>query len=128
MNIYNEKTLELTARLSLSFLWTFTGLTSLFFAPKIGCDILNQANIRGTLADICVLGGGAIDIVLGIWLLTNIRLKLCYILQMLIIIVFTIILSLIAPEFWLHPLGPVTKNIPILVFTYFLYKHRFGQS
>ncbi|MBS0287717.1 MAG: DoxX-like family protein [Proteobacteria bacterium] len=122
VNCYKDNTLELIARLSLSFLWVFTGITSIFIAPKIGYEILDQAHIKGALADICVLGGGVIDIILGIWLLTKFQLKLCYISQIFIIIAYTILLSFIAPEYWLHPFGPVTKNIPILVLTFFLYK------
>ncbi|WP_363323563.1 DoxX-like family protein [uncultured Psychrosphaera sp.] len=27
----------------------------------------------------------------------------------------------VVPEFWIHPFGPLTKNIPLLVMVYYLY-------
>lgn len=104
----------LISRLSLSFLWIFTGLTSLFFAAEIGYAILTRAGIVGIMADVAVWAGSLGDITLGVWLLLGWGLKWCYRLQLLTIVVFTALLTFIAPEFWLHPFGPVTKNIPIL--------------
>jgi len=39
-------------------------------------------------------------------------------LQMGIIALYTVALSLFAPHWWLHPYGPVLKNIPILIATW----------
>jgi hypothetical protein len=121
MNIikYNEFTL---AKYSLSFLWVFTGITSIFLAPSIGYDLLARSNIVGGFADTCVLGGGIIDILIGLWVLTNYKSKLCCIFQVIIILVFSILLSVIAPEYWLHPFGPLTKNVPILALILILYQ------
>lgn len=61
------------------------------------------------------------DAVLGGWLLTNRRLKWCYLIQLYVIIIYSILLTFIAPDFWLHPFGPLSKNIPILMLVYILY-------
>jgi len=42
------------AKYSISFLWIFTGLTSIYFSPDIGYGILADAGIEGLLADISV--------------------------------------------------------------------------
>lgn len=59
--------------------------------------------------------GSFLDAAIGVWLLTSVQLKWCYRLQIVLIISYSILLSFIAPEFWLHPFGPITKNIPVIV-------------
>lgn len=106
---------------SLAFLWVFTGLTSIYFSPDIGYEILASANITGSMADFSVYAGGALDIVLGLWLLTSVKTKLCCIVQVAVIALYTAILTLIDASFWLHPFGPITKNIPIIVLIGYVY-------
>lgn len=110
-----------TAKFSLAFLWIFTGLTSLFFAPEIGYDILESGGVTGQLADFCVISGALVDIFIGLWVLSGKYQKLCAYVQASIILIFTILLTAIAPEFWLHPFGPVTKNIPVMVLIWLIY-------
>jgi hypothetical protein len=113
--------LYLAARLSLSFLWLFTGITSQFFAKQIGYDVLANIGITDTFADWVILSGSLLDMFIGIWLLTGKKLKLCYLIQLITIISYSLLLTIIEPEFWIHPFGPLTKNIPLLVMIYYLY-------
>lgn len=106
---------KLAAKFSLAFLWIFTGLTSLFFAPEIGYEILESGGVTGQLADFCLVSGALTDIFIGLWVLSNKFQTLCFYVQVGIILIFTLLLTIIAPAFWLHPFGPVTKNIPIIV-------------
>lgn len=115
MSIINQGNLLKAAKYSLAFLWIFTGITSIYFSPEIGYEILANANISGSLADIAVYAGGILDTILGLWLLTFFKTKLCCIVQVTVIAVYTILLTFIEPSFWLHPFGPITKNIPIVV-------------
>jgi hypothetical protein len=111
----NPEILIKFAKYSLAFLWVFTGLTSIYFSPEIGYEILASANITGSMADFSVYAGGALDIVLGLWLLTSVKTKLCCIVQVAVIALYTIILTVVDASFWFHPFGPITKNIPIIV-------------
>jgi uncharacterized membrane protein YphA (DoxX/SURF4 family) len=111
----NQEKLYKSAIYALAFLWIFTGLTSIYFSPEIGYEILASANITGSMADFSVYAGGALDIVLGLWLLTSVKTKLCCIVQVVVIATYTIILTVIDASFWLHPFGPITKNFPIIV-------------
>lgn len=122
MNKINQDTLLKAARYSLAFLWVFTGLTSITFSPEIGYQILVSAKITGSLADVFVYAGGALDIILGLWLLTSFKIKLCSIVQIAVIGLYTVLLTVIDASFWLHPFGPITKNIPIIVLIIFVYK------
>jgi membrane glycosyltransferase len=110
-----------SARLSLAFLWLFTALASAFFALDIGYDVLAQGGITGNLASACIYAGSLVDAIIGLWLLTNRQLRLCYLLQMLVIVVYSLLLTWIALDFWLHPFGPLTKNVPLLALIYILF-------
>jgi len=115
MKTNSDEALTKTAKYSLSFLWIFTGLTSIFFKPEIGYEILANAGITGAFANLAVVGGGALDIALGVWLLISFKTKCCCFMQLLLIATYTILLTIIDASFWLHPFGPLTKNIPIAV-------------
>ena len=113
--------LEKTSRWVIAFLWLITGITSLWGAPEIGYEVLAKGNIHGYFADTCLVLGSAVDILLACWILLGVRALWCGWAQILVITTYTIILTMIAPEFWLHPFGPLTKNVPILVFIYILF-------
>ncbi len=129
INQANEvKKLMKAAKYSLAFLWIFTGLTSVFFSPEIGYEILANADITGSLAEVAIYAGGILDIVLGLWLITSFKTKLCCIVQISIISIYTVLLTFIEPSFWLHPFGPITKNIPIIVLIGYVYASNVNSS
>ncbi len=121
MNTNKHDGLIKAAKYSLAFLWLFTGITSISFSPEVGYEILASASITGLMADVSVYAGGALDIVIGLWLLSSIRIRLCCIVQVVIIVLYTMLLTFIDPSFWLHPFGPITKNFPIIVLIAFIY-------
>jgi len=116
----SSNTLYKLAIYALSMVWIFTGVTSIFLAPDIGYQILKQANITGAMAVICVVGGGLLDISLGLWLLIERQVKWCCVAQIAVIVTYTLILTFIDSSFWLHPFGPITKNFPIVVLILFV--------
>ncbi|CAM3789615.1 DoxX-like family protein [Parendozoicomonas haliclonae] len=120
--------MELAARWSLAFLWIVTALTSAFWGMEIGYEVLAKGGITGKLATLAIYSGSALDLVVGLWLLTGWRLKACYLIQLIVIISYSLLLTIIAPEFWLHPFGPLTKNIPILVMVFVLYRKDINQK
>jgi hypothetical protein len=119
---------HLAARLSLSFLWIVTAISSIFFTKEIGLEVLEKGEITGPLANFYILSGGVVDGVIGVWLLLGLRLKTCYLLQLIVIITYTLLLTIIDPSFWIHPFGPLTKNIPLLVMIYYLYSQKSLQQ
>lgn len=110
----------LASRFSLSLLWLFTAASSFWWGRAIGYDVLAKQQIIGAFADLCINAGSLVDAVIGFWLLTAYKLQWCYRAQLIIILSYTILLSIIDPSFWLHPFGPLTKNIPLLVFIFWL--------
>lgn len=109
------------ANYALAFLWLHTGVVSLCISPEIGYRVLATADIVGFWADFCVYAGGCLDIALGIWLLSQKWLRPACLVQMAVILLYSLLLSFIDASFWWHPFGPLTKNIPILVLIAIIY-------
>jgi len=104
-------------RLSIAFVWIFTGVISAFFVPtEVSYDMLAKASITGLWAPVMLYGAAATDVLLGIAVLARYQVSRLGLLQIAIILLYTIIITASQPEQWLHPFGPVTKNIP-LIFT-----------
>ncbi len=110
------------AKASLSFVWIATGITSVFFAQEIGYEVLARGGITGPLATLAIYSGSLVDVVVGLWLLSGKALKLCYLVQALVMLTYTLLLTFIDASFWLHPFGPLTKNMPLLALVYLLYQ------
>jgi DoxX-like family len=118
--MHSTPTILFASRLSLSLLWLFTAASSFWWGRAIGYEVLAKQEITGAFADLCINAGSLVDAVIGLWLLTAYKLQWCYRAQLIIILSYTILLSFIDPSFWLHPFGPLTKNIPLLVFIFWL--------
>lgn len=108
-------TLLVASKLTLAFLWIFTGLTSLFFSPQLGFNIIISAGFSPDTTNLLIFSGSIIDFGIGLWVLTAWEFKLCSVVQIAAIITYTILLTIFDSSYWLHPFGPLTKNLPILV-------------
>ncbi len=110
-------------RFTLATIWLITGLITLFVYPKEGSlALLARVGLVGTPAIAALYGGTVLDIVFGI-LTLSMRSKWLWMVQACLIIIYTLIITLHLPEFWVHPFGPILKNLPILVLLWLLYKH-----
>ena len=59
-----------------------------------------------------ILAGAAADAVLGLWLALRPG-RGAYWAALLLMAAMTLLATAIHPAWWLHPLGPLTKNLPI---------------
>lgn len=105
----------LALRLSMAFLWLLSGITSMIWGRTIGEELLLSVGLNSWQVAGFIYGGSFLDVVLGIWLLLGWQLHTCIKLQLAVILVYSLLLSVVATEFWLHPFGPLSKNIPLLV-------------
>jgi len=108
-------------KLSLAFLWIATGIISAFGYPvESSYALLQQVMVPHFLMPAALYGAATLDVVLGVALLFSYRLRVVLLLQMIVIIAYSVIITLGMPDFWLHPFGPVTKNVPLLAATWVL--------
>ncbi len=98
-------------RLTLAALWLSSAALGLLLPPD---TYLAQITLPPTLALILAKAGGLADAALGLALLKNWRPKTTAILQIGMVLGYTLGLTLIAPALWLDPFGGLLKNLPIL--------------
>lgn len=114
-------------RLTLAIVWLVTGVLSLGIYPQQeSLALLSRMGLQGTPALAALYLGAAADITLGVLTMVAPNKKL-WLIQALLIIIYTLIISIWLTEFWLHPFGPILKNLPILMLLWLLYQHE-GKS
>lgn len=105
-------------RISIAFLWIVTGIISAFIFPvEQSYEMLAKAGITGVWAPTMLFGAAITDLLLGIATFKSYRLRTVGWLQISIMLLYTVIISFSQPEQWMHPFGPVTKNIPLIMAT-----------
>lgn len=101
-------------RVALALVWIVTGLLSLGIYPvDQSIAMLNQVGLHGAAATAALYVAALLDCGLGLATLA-VPSRLLWRLQMALIASYTLIITIFLPEYWLHPFGPVLKNIPIL--------------
>lgn len=107
---------------SLAFVWIFTGICSLWIYPREDSyALLQQTGINTFWQPIMLYGAALMDLIIGLALLFNFKIKIICLFQILIIFIYTLIITIKIPSFWFHPFGPISKNIPFMVSIYILY-------
>ncbi len=100
-------------RYSLIFVWLATALVSVLELHGQSAQLLAEISaLDPTFASLLILGGAGVDAVLGLalWLKPN---RAIYLAALALMLVMTLVATVLSPSLWLHPLGPLTKNIPI---------------
>lgn len=109
-------------RISIAAVWIWTGIVSLGFYPRQSSyQLLAQTGITGALAPLLLYGAAILDLLFGLATLVMSKRRLLWLAQIATIVLYTLIISIKLPEFWLHPYGPVLKNLPLLAAIYLLY-------
>lgn len=113
-------------RYTLATVWLVTGVLSLGIYPQQeSLELLAHVGLHGTPALAALYGAALLDIALGI--LTLIRpAPLLWRAQAALIIAYSAIIAIFLPWYWLHPFGPVLKNLPILLVLWLL--HKYGKK
>jgi uncharacterized protein YbjT (DUF2867 family) len=103
-------------RWSIAFVWLFTGTVSMLAVPtELSHAMLYKAGVGSDWAPLFLYGASTIDLLLGLALIFRFHPKQTGLLQILLILLYTLIITISQPEHWLHPFGPVSKNAPMVV-------------
>ena len=77
--------------------------------------LLARLRIEGVAATIMLYGAALVDLALGVATLAMRDRKWLWRAQIALVLGYTVLISVGLPEFWLHPYGPILKNLPLLV-------------
>lgn len=115
----NPSSLQL-ARYSLILVWLWTAVVSLQQIDGMSLALLQgQTLIPAALFPWVIWGGAITDLVLGVLMAWRPGRRV-YLAALLMTLVMTVIGSVASPALWLHPLGPLSKNLPILALLWIL--------
>ena len=100
-------------RYSLVFVWLATALVSLWELNGQSLQLLaGLDDATPWLKPALILSGALVDLMLGLWLWLRPG-HIVYQLALAVMLLMTGVATAIDPSLWLHPLGPLTKNVPI---------------
>lgn len=102
--------------LMLSLFWIASGVFGLV-SSKNGIKIIENLGFAGSFASIIFYSACWLDIILGAFLIFKRKITTTCLIQILVIIGYTLVLTFLDPVLWLEPLGSLTKNIPIILLT-----------
>lgn len=103
-------------KFSIAFIWIYTGIISLFVYPiESSFHLLSQVGITHPLNLIALYTMGIVDLIIGFTVLLNYHVKLIGSIQVILILGYTTLISIFLAEQWIHPFGPISKNIPLII-------------
>jgi uncharacterized protein YbjT (DUF2867 family) len=109
-------------RVSVALVWIATGIVSLGLYPVAdSLALLARVGLHGNVALVSLHVAAGLDLALGVGTLVLRNRRWLYALQALVILGYTVIITLWLPEYWLHPYGPVLKNLPLLAALWLLH-------
>ena len=110
-------------RLSIAMVWIVTGIVSAFYYPvQSSYELLARTGTPEWLMPVFLYGAAALDMLLGLMALVPRRSRRLWAMQAALVLAYTAVITLKLPEFWLHPYGPVLKNLPFLAGLWILYE------
>ena len=108
-------------RIVIGFVWIWSGVVSAFLYPQpLALELLHEVGVPIGLDVPLLYVASFLDITIGILTLIGYRLQALLSLEIVVIITYTLLLTLLAPYHWFHPFGPLLKNLPLVVTLYTL--------
>ena len=110
-------------RFSLVAVWLFTAVASIVELDGQSSRVLAEAGVASPLwlVRCLIIGGAAADLVIGLALWCRPG-RISYFSALALLLVMTAVATLLQPSLWLHPLGPLLKNLPIAALLWYLYR------
>jgi uncharacterized protein YbjT (DUF2867 family) len=108
-------------RMSIAAVWLWTAAVSFGLYPTDASnDLLRRVGAPEAFRPLLLYGAAALDLLLGMGTLFLRKRHWLWLTQIALIIGYTGLISWRLPEFWLHPYGPILKNLPMLAAIYVL--------
>lgn len=108
-------------RITLGLMWLWTALVSAGLYPiEKSMALLAAVGLDGTQAFAALVSATLLDLMLGLALLLKRHVKAAAWLQITAMATYSLIIACALPDYWLHPFGPLIKNLPLIVATLML--------
>ncbi|AEV92602.1 oxidoreductase [Rickettsia parkeri] len=104
-------------KIVLGLFWIMTGIISSIFVYDASMQIIISLGFDKQIAPYILYGSCFTDIILRILLIIKNKINRICSLQILLILAYTLLLTYLKPILWLDPLGPIFKNIPVILLT-----------
>lgn len=115
-------------RYTLATVWLVTGVLSLgIFPQRESLELLEHVGMHGAVAQAALYSSAVLDILLGILTMARPS-QMLWRSQGALVLSYSIIIALCLPWYWLHPFGPVLKNLPILLLLWLLHEYEEKES
>jgi uncharacterized protein YbjT (DUF2867 family) len=95
--------------------WLSTGFVSLGPGWEVGLETMRRAQVSEQAGELSVLAGGLADLLIGAAILYRPTSRMGLYAAILITITYAVTGTVLLPDLWKEPLGPMLKVIPILV-------------
>ena len=114
------------SRYALAAIWLVTAALSFGLYPVENSLLLvEDLGLPRSGLLFVVYAGAALDLVMGVLTLAWPR-RVLWLLQIAIIALYSLLATVLVPEYWLHPFGPLLKNLAVLALLWLLYRHDGG--
>ena len=110
-------------RVALAAMWLIAGTVSL--APSTRASsltLLREVGASGALAYVLLYGAAVVNLFVGVLILFSRRARWLWLVQIALVLCYTLIITVHLPHLWLEPIGPVAKNLPILAALWLMYR------
>jgi uncharacterized protein YbjT (DUF2867 family) len=109
-------------RWSVALVWIITAVVSLGLYPVADSfALLARAGVPPALQPLALYGAALLDLAFGVLCVLPRRPRWLWLAQIALIAGYTAIISARLPEYWLHPYGPLSKNVPMLAVLWWLH-------
>ena len=110
------------AHASLVFVWLWTAFVSLWEFHGSSQQLLAAiAAYPAWVTQGLILSGAAVDLLIGLWLWLRPG-RAAYATAGWVMGLMTLLATALQPDLWLHPLGPLSKNLPIAALLFLLWQ------
>jgi hypothetical protein len=110
-------------RYALATIWLVTAVLSFGLYPmEDSLQLVANLGWSREWSLLAVYSGAAVDLLMGVLTLA-LPLRALWLFQGAVILTYSLLATLLVPEYWLHPFGPLLKNLAILALLWLLYRH-----
>ena len=110
-------------RATVGIVWIVTAIVSFgLYSVEESYAMVGRVGLTGVGAAVALYGAALLDLAFGLGVFLMRDRRWLWRAQMALIVGYSIIITVRLPEYWLHPFGPLLKNLPMLAAIFLLHE------